>query len=81
MDNNEKLILRIAFNEETGNYSLTAGKGMSVNELMFGVSALIRCLVRDKIVDDKNIPVEMLNRYLNDSQYDELKQEEENEGV
>lgn len=74
---NKKLILEITFDDESGNYNLKAGKDMSVNEVMFGVAALIRCLVRDKVVDDKNVPVEMLNRYLNDPQYDELKEAEE----
>jgi hypothetical protein len=75
MNETTKLILEITFNEESGNYNLKAGKGMSVNEVMFGVAALIKCLVRDGVVEDKNAPVEMLNRYLNDPQYDELKEE------
>ena len=77
MNETTKLILEITFNEESGNYDMKVGKAMSVNEVMFGVAALIKCLVRDGVVEDKNIPVEMLNKYLNDPQYDELKQAEE----
>ena len=77
MNETTKLILEITFNEESGNYDMKVGKAMSVNEVMFGVAALIKCLVRDGVVEDKNIPVEMLNKYLNDPQYDELKEAEE----
>ena len=77
MNKTEKLILKITFDEESGYYDMKVGKTMTVNEVMFGVAALIKCLVRDGVVEDKNIPVEMLNRYLNDPQYDELKQAEE----
>lgn len=77
MNETTKLILEITFNEESGNYDMKVGKAMSVNEVMFGVAALIKCLVRDGVVEDKNVPVEMLNKYLNDPQYDELKEVEE----
>ena len=77
MNETTKLILEITFNEESGNYGMKVGKAMSVNEVMFGVAALIKCLVRDGVVEDKNVPVEMLNKYLNDPQYDELKEVEE----
>lgn len=79
MNETTKLILEITFNEESGSYEMKVGKAMSVNEVMFGVAALIKCFVRDGVVEDKNIPVEMLNKYLNDSQFDELKPTEETE--
>lgn len=83
MDDKNKLILEVSFNEETGNYGMRVGAGMTVNECMFGISAFMRCLVRDNVVEGKQILLDLLSRYLNDPQFDELKQAEEvnNENV
>lgn len=78
MNDKNKLILEVSFNEEIGNYDIRVGSGMSVNECMFGISAFMRCLVRDKVVEDKQILLDLLSRYLNDPQFDEIKTDEEN---
>lgn len=69
---NEKLILKISFDEDAGTYQMNVGAGMSVNESMFGIAAFMRCLVRDKVVEDRQLLFDMLYRYLNDPQYEEV---------
>lgn len=73
-----KTILSISTDDETGNYSISVAEGSNVAETMFAVSAMIRCFVRDGIIDDAKIATDMLQKYLTDSQYDEVN---ENDGV
>lgn len=79
MNDKNKIILEISFNEEIGNYNIRVGSGMSVNECVFAISAFMRCLVRDNVVEGKQILLDLLSRYLNDPQFDELKPTEETE--
>ena len=67
-----KELLKISFNEETGMYEINIPQGSSIPETAFGVSAMIKTFVREKIIKD---PVEFLSlvaKYLDDPQYDEV---------
>lgn len=67
-----KLLLEITLSEDGKQYNIRAGEGMSVNEMMFGIAAVIKCLVRDGVIEKHDIATEMLNRYLTDEQFAEL---------
>lgn len=69
-----KNILSISTDVDTGSYSISICEGSNVAETMFAISAMIRCFVRDGIIDDAKIATDMLNKYLTDSQYDELEE-------
>lgn len=72
-----KNILSISADDETGNYEIAVAEGSNVAETMFAVSAMIRCFVRDGIIESSEIATDMLNKYLTDSQYDEVVENDE----
>ena len=49
---------------------------MSLQEVAFAVSALARCLKRDKVIETEQIFVDLVNKYLNDPQYNEVSYDE-----
>ena len=69
-----KTILSISADDETGSYSISVAEGSNVAETMFAVSAMIKCFVRDGIIDEAKIATDMLQKYLTDSQYDEVEE-------
>ena len=68
-----KNILSISVEPDTGNYQINVAQGSNVAETMFAISAMIRCFVRDGIIDDVKIATDMLNRYLTEEQYEEVR--------
>jgi hypothetical protein len=72
-----KTILSISTDDETGNYGISVAEGSNVAETMFAVSAMIRCFVRDGVIDEAKIATNMLEKYLTDSQYDEVKENDD----
>lgn len=72
-----KTILAISTNDETGYYDISVSEGSNVAETMFAVSAMIRCFVRDGVIEDAKIATDMLQKYLTDSQYEEVKENDE----
>lgn len=73
-ETNDKLILRIGFDNVSNKYSAQIPEGMSLNEVVFGFAALVRCLVRDGIIDDHKVIYDLLTKYLTESQYEEVKE-------
>ena len=69
-----KTILSISTDDETGYYSIEVANGSNVAETMFAVSAMIKCFVRDGVIEDAKIATDMLQKYLTDSQYDEMEE-------
>lgn len=69
-----KTILSISVNDETGEYGISVAEGSNVAETMFAISAMIRCFVRDGIIEESKIATDMLQKYLTDSQYDEVEE-------
>lgn len=69
-----KNILSISVDDETGNYGINIAQNSNVPETMFAVSAMIRCFVRDGIIENHKVVTDMLNKYLTDSQYDEVEE-------
>ena len=71
-----KDLLKISFDDEGDKYDIHIPQGSSVQETAFGVAAMIRCLVRDKIIKNDVEFLELLAKYLDDPQYDEVKKDE-----
>lgn len=69
---NKRLILAIGFNETTGRYEINIPAGSNVPECAFGVAALIKCLVREKIMDNPQDFIDLVSKYTYDTQYSEL---------
>ena len=74
-------ILTISFDNDTGNYNVKIPQGSNLNEVFFGINVLIKCLVRDGIVENEDTVFDMLRKYATDPQYQELSQETKDEIV
>ena len=68
----KKLILAVAADDETGSYSVDIPAGSNAAETAFAMSVVIKCFVKDGVVDDYRVMTDMLHRYLTDSQFDEV---------
>lgn len=75
MNENEKLIFAVGFDETTGQYKVNIPAGMSVNEVVFAFTVVIKCLVRDGVVENNQYILDTLNRYLTDPQFEEVQNE------
>ena len=73
-NDNRELLLAVAFNEDTNTYSVDIAQGSSVSETAFAMSVVIKCLVRDGIIKSPNEITKLISKYLDDSQYQELKE-------
>ena len=68
----KKLILAVAVDDETNSYGVDIPAGSNAAETAFAMSVVIKCFVKDGIIDDYRIMTDMINKYLTDSQYDEV---------
>ena len=75
MENNEKVILKISENENR--YNVQIPEGLSIPEVLFGVSIVVRCLHRDGYLKTIDEGIEMIKRYCTDEQFAEVKDEQE----
>lgn len=66
-----KNILSVDFDESTGMYSVSASEGSSVAELAFAVAVVAKCLVRDGVIPGADIFTGLINKYIEDPQYEE----------
>lgn len=69
-------LLTVWYSNSKGRYFISLGKGSSVAETAFCMTVVIRCLLRDGYIKDKSEILNLIETYLNDSQYDEIKNEE-----
>jgi hypothetical protein len=80
MEETKKMLMKVTFDEETGNYIVELSKGGSVPEMAFAISVVIKCLTRDGYVEKSEDFIAMISNYLNDPQYNEPKLTEEENG-
>ncbi len=62
---------------DNGKYEFVMPPGTNIAELAFAVAGLVRCLVRDEVIPNKQTYIDLFNKYLNDEQYDEVEQDDE----
>lgn len=74
-DNKEKLIVKVSFDDTNGKYNVVIPSGMTLNEVIFGFVVVIKCLIRDGVIDDYAVVYDLLTRYLNDPQFEEVRDE------
>lgn len=67
----KKLILAVASTED-GQYFVDIPAGSNVAETAFAMSVVIKCFVKDGVINDPKIVTDLINKYLTESQYDEV---------
>lgn len=78
MEDNKKLLMGVAYDDEKGIYSVHLAQGSSVNETAFCMNIVIRCLIRDKIISSADEVLTEVKKYLNDVQWNEVKDDTDN---
>lgn len=78
MDENKKLLMGIAYDDEKGTYVVHLAQGSSVKETAFCMNVVIRCFLRDNIIKSADEVLDEIKRYLNDVQWDEVKDDTDN---
>lgn len=73
-NNDKKILMAVAFSEENNTYIVDIPSGSSVSETAFCMSVVIKCLIRDGIIKDANEVTDLINKYMTDPQYQELKE-------
>jgi hypothetical protein len=71
--NNKRLILAVAVDEENSNYTVDIPAGSNAAETAFAISVIIKCFVKDGVIENHKVMTDMIDKYLTDSQYDEVK--------
>lgn len=76
---NRKLILAVAFDDESNTYSVDIPAGSSVAETAFAMSVVIKCLIRDGVIEKSSDVTNLINKYNDDPLYQEVEDVENNE--
>ena len=69
-----KNLLAVSFDDESGKYKIDIPAGSNVAESMFCIAVVIKCFVRDGYVKTTKEAIDMIKKYLNDPQYDEVEE-------
>lgn len=67
-------LLSVSFND--GKYEVKIPKGSNVAETAFCIAVIIKVLTRDKIVSGQKEIIDAVMRYLDDPQFEEVKDEQ-----
>ena len=68
----KKLILAVAVDEENNTYCVDVPSGSNAAETAFAMSVVIKCFIRDGIIENKTVMTDMIEKYLTDTQYEEV---------
>lgn len=80
MEDNKITLLEVSYNEENDMYTVKIPKGSNVNETAFCMTVVIKCMLRDKVINDVKDVTNLIEKYCNDPQYDEL-EDKENDNI
>ena len=68
------ILMAVAFSESKNSYIVDLAKGSNVAETAFAMSVVIKCLMKDKIIKSPTDVTDLIDKYLNDPQYEEVKE-------
>lgn len=69
------ILMAVAFSESKNSYIVDLAKGSNVAETAFAMSVVIKCLMKDGIIKSPTDVTDLINKYLNDPQYEEVKED------
>ena len=73
MENEKRILLAVAFDDINNIYSVDIAAGSSVPETAFAMSIVIKCLIKDGIIKDASDVTNLIKKYIEDEQYQEVK--------
>lgn len=72
MENSKKIILAVAVDDESNTYTVDISGGSSVPETAFAMAVVIKCLIRDGIIEKPDEVTTLIHKYIEDPQYQEV---------
>lgn len=66
-------VLKVMFNHDKNVYEVSSCEGSSIAEMAFGISVVIRVLQRDGYIEQQKDFIELVQKYLDDEQWGEVK--------
>lgn len=69
------ILMAVAFSESKNSYIVNLARGSNVAETAFAMSVVIKCLMKDGIIKSPTEVTDLINKYLNDPQYEEVKED------
>ena len=69
------ILMAVAFSEIKNSYIVDLAKGSNVAETAFAMSVVIKCLMKDGIIKSPTDVTDLIDKYLNDPQYEEVKED------
>lgn len=69
------ILIAVAFSESKNSYIVDLAKGSNVAETAFAMSVVIKCLMKDGIIKSPADVTDLIDKYLNDPQYEEVKED------
>ena len=76
MENEKKIILAVAADDVNNTYTVDIPAGSSVPETAFAMAVVIKCLIRDGVVEKVSDITELIHKYIDDPQYQEVENDE-----
>ena len=68
------ILMAVAFSESKNSYIVNLARGSNVAETAFAMSVVIKCLMKDGIIKSPADVTDLIDKYLNDPQYEEVKE-------
>lgn len=77
MKNNEVTLLAVKYDQDKDLYNVQIPKGSNVAETAFCMTVVVKCMLRDGVIKQSEEITNLINKYCNDPQYDEVKNNED----
>lgn len=73
MNENKITLLAVEYDKDKDIYSVQIPAGSNVSETAFCMTVVVKCLLRDKVIKKSEEVTDLINKFCNDPQYDEVK--------
>ena len=73
MKKNEITLLAVKYDQDKDMYNVQIPKGSNVPETAFCMTVVVKCMLRDGVIQKAEELTDLINKYCNDPQYSEVK--------
>lgn len=75
---NLRTLIYVGFDDSNNTYNVVLGQGSSVPETAFGVSVIIKSLIKNNVIEKAEEFTNLVDKYLTDPMYNEVSDGETN---
>lgn len=76
-NNSMVTLMTVGFDQDKNTYCVSLGKGSNVAETAFAMAVVIKCLTKDGVIKKHKDIIDLVEKYLTDPQYEEVKDNKE----